>query len=425
MRTMHRSLLVFLLPCSVLTGAVPAAEDNAMGHFRHGNVFALAAALESLPADAPNRALFEGRVAASMRQAAVADEALNRFIRQPGADRSLCAQAVSILAGLNLREGRYAEAEKDIRLALEQYADAFDADELTGLRQSLSVAAVLALGAPQQTLAIAPSGLTRTRDKVGLSAIDITINGAAKSAVFDTGANFCVASESFAKEVGLAVQSGEVEVAASTGLPVVGHVGLADHLALGGCHFRNVAFLVFRDADLAFPKLDYAIHAIIGFPVIAELGRVQVHSSTKMEIGLPSEKTPVPALALKNLEAMVAVQHAGRVVPFFLDTGAVRTSVTEAFTALFPDVMANTTAATVDSGGAGGVVTATMSEIGRLVIAVGDSEVELKDVRVKPDSTDAGRNYFGVIGADLLFSRGGYEFDLRAMSFRLLPAPAP
>ena len=66
------SSLVALVGSLVCTDTRGDPAGEASKHFTDGNVFGLAQALESLPATDPQRALYEGHVAAAMRKTAVA-----------------------------------------------------------------------------------------------------------------------------------------------------------------------------------------------------------------------------------------------------------------------------------------------------------------------------------------------------------------
>lgn len=227
--------------------AAATVEEAARAVFDQQNPFELQLMIASLPPGQPLDLLYRGYLAASWRETENAVSALTEFSQDSAAPLLLRAQAVEILAGVLVREGRYAEAVKWLEKRLANYTSVTDEEKRKNSEQTLSVARVLASAAHQQTLRRTASSVARTRDKVGLSNIAVTINETACKAVFDTGANFCVATESAAKRLGLSELTGAVEVQAATGKVVPGRMAMAKSLLFGDCEFRDVAFLVFKD----------------------------------------------------------------------------------------------------------------------------------------------------------------------------------
>lgn len=400
----------------------PAAaqmEDRARAAFDQKNPFELTALIPTLHSDQPLSTLYRGYLGASLRDTEGAVMALTQVSQDNAIPLKLRAQAVEILAGVMVREGRYAEAVKWLESHLSDYASVIGEETRKGAEQTLSVAKVLALAPHQQTFRQKNGSITRTRDKVGLSNVPLTINDSGGKAVFDTGANFCVATETAAKRLGLSGLEGTVKVQAATGKAVEGRMAIAKSLILGECEFRNVAFIVFQDQDLAFPQIDYAIELIIGFPVIVQLGCLQVHQDS-IDI-VDSSANLVPSnLALDSLTPHVAVTYENRTLPFLLDTGATHSELFSPFVRLFPDVMKD---AMVDRGqraGAGGADSTAQQTLRPVTAMIGKSLIVLTLLHQTEEGEEATGQPFGVIGNDILFHGSGYELDFRTMHFRLL-----
>lgn len=208
---------------------------------------------------------------------------------------------------------------------------------------------------PLQAISLKATRLPITKDIAGLSRIPVVINSMDEDAVFDTGANISVITDSLAASCGMAVMDKSFKVAALSGQQVDAHIAIADSLRMGNTLLTNVVFMVFPKASLSFPQANYEIGAIIGYPVINALKEVQLIKNTALYIPENVTEHPSSNLALDFLTPIVEVLQDGRSLPFTFDTGASSTQLYAGYYQLHKEEI-NTSGVpdTVMLGGAGG-----------------------------------------------------------------------
>lgn len=366
----------------------------------------------------------EGLEAAAFRRTEVAAKAFGRFLDLEKKDLNKRHTALSTLASCYLREGEYGKAALLFRQALAEGATVLSPEDKSSTEQCVSVAQALSGCPAQVTLHRESSALRFTRDKVNLANLEIRINGSKTTAIWDTGANFCMAAESFAKSMGLEFLKGEVEISTSTGKPVRGRMALARELEIGACRLQQVAFVVLPDEALTFPQAQYAIHAVLGFPVLDALGTVRFEPGDRVCVGLPDLPGERPMLALSGNTPLLAVGYRGAILPFLLDSGSRRSSVREAFVARFKETGQGAKEENVIRGGAGGVIKTTELVLPSLVLDIAGGKAALENVNVEDEAKSSVSQCYGTIGSDLLYAGDGYEINFRSLQFRLLPKSA-
>jgi hypothetical protein len=143
--------------------------------------------------------------------------------------------------------------------------------------------------------------------------------------VFDTGANYSVLTLSLAKSLGLALSEATIPVDAITGGEVAARLAVVPEFRLGAAVVKNAVFLVFEDRDLYIAPLKHQIRGIVGFPVIAALGRLTFRQTGEIEIGMTRSSAAdagEPNLYLEERTPLVAAASGGQTLLFTLDSGA-------------------------------------------------------------------------------------------------------
>jgi len=243
--------------------------------------------------------------------------------------------------------------------------------------------------------------------------------------VFDTGANLSVLTASLAGRLRVRMLPGGADVRTVTGGSVRARLAVADSLHLGGVRVRNVVFLVFEDRDLAFPQIGYQIHGILGFPVIAALGRVTLSRDGGVRVEPSRPDGGEPNLAMEGLSPVVAATYAGVRGAYVLDSGATATQLLAAFDR--DHGAALRTGSTPDSArvaGAGGVprtlpgyrVPEVRLEIG------GQQAVLVRPLVVTAIENEGSRRFLGRIGQDVIRQFGAMTLDFAAMRLVFHPA---
>lgn len=386
------------------------------------NPFDLETRIEALPAGDSLRPYYEGLRCAVFRDSAGAEREFGLLLADDKVDREYKFKALQHLGGVYMRDGRHAAAAAALERCEKDYEALLDESEHRELKQILSIVRALSKAPRLEVVSLAETKLPIRHDKMGLARVPATVNGTATEVLWDTGANLCTVSETFAKRCGFIPVEGAVEVSASTGKPVAGRMGLVAKLELGGCTLRNVACLVLPDEMLTFPEESYSIEAVIGFPVIEQLGFIRFESRDSVTVGLPrSEPESDPSMALVGFTPYVRVDYKGKKLPFLLDSGARASALEARFVEAFPELAKEGKEETGSIGGAGGSVEVKKLVLPKLGFTVGGRQVELQNVKVTLAELAGSGVQTGVIGSDLLFSGHGYELDLVSMHFRLLP----
>lgn len=327
------------------------------------------------------------------------------------------------LAGVRLRQGRFADAAAATQAAQALGPDA-DAAREAATTQSRLFAEALRDVAPMQWR-VADTGEARVRrDLAQLPRADVAINGAMQEAVLDTGAGYSTVSQSAAERLGLRFLDSEVTVGSASSEAVPARLAIAERLALAGGEFHDVVFIVMPDAALTFAAGAYRIEAIVGLPVLRRLGRLEFsrggegerlrHSRSPYRRGADSN------LMLDGLRPVALVSANGVRLAMLLDTGARRSTLYRAAAEAHPELVAAAQSRAARVGGAGGEVThADALSIPELTLAIAGASATLENVSVLPDARG---DDDGLIGQDVLRSGAGYVIDFDAMRFEILPA---
>lgn len=221
--------------------------------------------------------------------------------------------------------------------------------------------------------------------------------------------------------LGLRIVPAGIDVGSSTDLRVTADVAVADSVAIGGLHYRNVPFLVLDDALLTFPD-GFRIPGIVGFPVIEQAGEIRLgHGALDVPATVPSREER--NLALDELTLLTRVRWTGLPLVCRLDTGAGRTQFYEPLYRRVRAAVDSSSAATKRRmGGAGGVRELPVRVLRGVTLAAGDTAVVLDSVDVVTRSLarTEEENYLDCnIGHDVLDAFARYTLNFRSMTFSL------
>jgi predicted aspartyl protease len=254
-----------------------------------------------------------------------------------------------------------------------------------------------------------------SRDHAKLANVPVTVSGKTKNFVFDTGANFSVIQRSVALEMGCEIIPIQFDVSAITGAKVKSDLAVIKELEMGDLICENVVFLVFDDKDLTFSEVDYSIQGIIGFPVIRNLEEIHITKDDQLIIPKSPEVYTNSNMILNGFVPVVQVTQQSDTLQFSFDTGAVETSLNSAYyTKYKKKVEKKGKQQTLKSGGAGGMVEYEGYVLPKVTIAVGISEVTLRDVQVRKDDVgEVGSNFDGNLGQDFI-----KQFNEMIISFK-------
>jgi predicted aspartyl protease len=407
----------------------PARTPTALeAAFEAADMGDLGPLLRALPAAQGDAAvLIRARLALARLDAAPADPALIQIAN--GRDPESHMLALSILTTDAYLRGAYGDAARLGRALGEAQAARGDAEEAERSAHVWQTAALLA-GHPAQSVdgAIAHQSIAARTDRVGLPRIDVIVNGQAQEVVFDTGASLSVLSAETARRLGVTVIDGAARVGNGVQGTVAVRLGVADRLEIAGAVLRNVPFLIIDDSQLTFPLPGgYDIKAIIGLPVMRALGRVRMEPAAgRFTVLPPEEAQPAQSnLVAGGGQLFVAVAVDGREVPFHLDSGANRSSLSDLYAAANPARVAALATSQARTASAGGTASGQVATWRDAPLAVAGRSLRLPALPIAlPAPGRPPQRRYGQLGSEALRAFESYTLDLNAMRLDLGP-PVP
>lgn len=320
----------------------------------------------------------------------------------------------------SLRLHDYGTALEAARIVLERMkADGTqDADDAGNMVRMLEA---LADVPPQRVAARGHSVIQLQRAATGLR-VPLTINGAPRAWLFDTGANYSVVMRSEAEALGMSVRRAGIAVGNSVGGRIEADLAVAERLSIGRVDLRNVVFLVFDDALLSFPDEGVHIHGIVGFPVMEAMGEVRFRGDA-MEVPDTVSERAVQNLAFEQLEPLLQVGYGDDALLCRFDTGATATEFYEPFYRRYRQRVESTgtrrEARTAGVGEEREIAAWTLPEV---TLRIGGASVKLvePDVYQKALGDDPDDNYLDCnLGQDALAGFDEYVINFRSMSVLL------
>lgn len=355
-----------------------------------------------------------------------AEALLRRYLARH--DQPFGFHAGYTLAGVQTRLGRYADATATLRSALAPAkTKGVRPEQVRSAQQSLMFVEALQ-EVPRQVGPEATSGrIEIQRDAAGLPRGSLAVNGHVQSAVLDTGANYSVMIRSKANALGLRVLPRAVTIASPISDQTPAQLAVADRLTVGGATFRNVVFIVFPDEALTFAKGAYRIEMILGFPVLANLGRLQFSANgtaEHMAFARPASR-PLVAPSSANLfveeqtPKVIACSIPQRLpLQFALDSGADASSLRPLFGTTFPSLVGDARRVTSNQGGVGGTVGRESRVISKVRLDFSGTKLTLRNLSMSEEASNEPADY-GRLGQDVLRAKGGYVLDFTQMRFEL------
>ncbi|SUS03318.1 conserved exported hypothetical protein [uncultured Defluviicoccus sp.] len=408
----------------VAEGPDPAASDAAKAFeiaLHDGDLAALQRVAADRHRPRAETALARAAVDCWWRQDDKAGDALSAAAHDLTLSPGLRRNALLLLSGLRMRQSRYGEAVAALDAALPLIGDESERAETQGARD-LEAALV---GAPPMQVAVSGQGSAPlTRDLAGLTRGAVAINGQTLETIIDTGSSINTISEGNARRLGLRILPGKVSIGTATSARASGGLAIADTVTFAGAEFRNVAFLVLPDSALTFANGAYVVHAIVGMPILLELGRIEYRTDGDRETLSYSRTRARPGvesnLMVEGYEpyTFVKIEGSEQTLRLFIDNGAVTSHLNQRFVADFPAIVADAQRQKVTRTGAAGSETQEALKLPSLVLRVGRMTAPIKNVDV---ITDQKTNRHGDLGLDALRAAPGYVLDFGAMRLDLLP----
>jgi len=255
-------------------------------------------------------------------------QAIPMLQKQNARDREQIA--LETLADGYARLGRYAEAA-DMYAALEtHFGNQMGSREKAGMEDEARQWGLLRHVPPQSVSVAAAFTVPAKPNPLGVFEVPVEVGGETRYWVVDTGANISAMSKNEARRLGLHPLEGATQVKGVTGNLVPIQVAVVPELRLGKARLRNVVFVLLDDHDLLVSQLHYQINGIIGYPVLAALGRITFNRKGTFEVDVSSKirLRRDHNLFVEKQTPLAAARIDGATCLFTLDTGTYRTILT-------------------------------------------------------------------------------------------------
>ena len=318
------------------------------------------------------------------------------------ADDSARAELLQLHLQNDLRLFEYRAADSICTLLLFRYPSVIDKPALDDIRNFASIASGLKDVPKQEMTRNGDLDVPYKRDLAGLLRIPVLMNGKEDDFIFDSGANLSTVSYSEAKRMNVRVLEAGFNVATSSRAGVEAKLGIADELKIGTATFRNVVFIVLPDESLKFLGGIYKIKGIIGFPVIAQLGEVQIRKDGRIFSPVMQTESNLRNMGLDGNTPFTEVEFYGEKHAYVFDTGAAASILNAKFREAHTDSLENAESGTTRVGGAGGVEKISVLTVKQLRYKTGGQRGTLKSVQVQlSGSSRAHEKFYGIVGQDI------------------------
>ncbi|MFP5437754.1 MAG: retropepsin-like aspartic protease [Bacteroidia bacterium] len=344
---------------------------------------------------------------------AQSNAAINKLFEFYGAQLtdSVKLNLLRIRSGNHARLFDYSGAATALSVLLHDYPLLISGAEITDFQNSLETWQALA-ARPAQT--VTRNGTVRMkmqRDKVGLKNIHIKRDTLSMPFVLDTGANFSTVNETTAAKMGMVIVDSAIDVGAITGKLVEARLGICPEFSIGSIVVKNAVFLVFPDASLYFPQVDYQLNGIIGFPVIEALGEIQL--THEDELIVPENPTVYKNQNM-TLDFLTPIIQLGTEYYTF-DTGAANTMLYPKYYNAHPEAYSGLKLREFQSGSVGGIV----KRSGYLVTfntMINNKKVTVDNVDLYAEDTNPqSAVFYGNLGQDLFSNFKKITINFRQM----------
>jgi predicted aspartyl protease len=366
-------------------------------------------------------ALLEGALAAMRFDDEGAVKSLTQALQAGPMDPATRRRTLGMLGGVHLRANDYAAAAQALDGALAAGDTSQTERDRFSLQQTRDVAHALRGETAQTHEPLRTGAAPIVRDVANLARAMGRVNGADQEFILDTGAGFSTITRSRAVKLNVRLLPDKITVGSATSHAVPAQLGVAESVEIAGNRFHHTVFLVMEDAALSFADGAYKIDAILGFPVLARLGRIEFARAGEREVfraAVPSAGIGNHDLYLDTLRPLVVVDVAGGGrVRLLLDSGAKHSSLNGLFAKAYPKLLQNAARQSQKVGGAGGVQTVDVRVLPELTLVADGRARQIESVSVSDDDGDE----HGALGQDVLRAEGGFALDFRTMDFIFLP----
>ena len=372
-----------------------------------------------------DRLYFEGVLADRLNQPERAIASLEKVLPELiTSNRKRAVVALDALGQDDFMMGRYSEATARYTELLRRFDSFLDEAERRAAKDNRDTFGLLGNSASQTISGERSFSVPIRQDRLGDIDVPLKIGASSEWWIFDTGANITTITRSTAKRLGLSISKGHAQTQSGpTGAEVSLSTAIIPDIAFGRAVIHNVVVLVMDDKDLNIDigaRQRYQINGILGYPVLAELGRFTVRENA-IEIGSSlAPSTRMAGLYVEELTPLIAAAVSGKNIVFQLDTGNTGADLTARFLKEFPERFTSLKPEQGRSSGAGGAHPATVYRLPELQLNFGSAAATLKNVSLfAGDRGEFLDKLYGNLGQAVLRQFRSYTIDFTHMQLML------
>jgi len=326
-------------------------------------------------------------------------------------------EARSTLEHLYFRIGRFRDANAQIDAMLRTHPTAPD---LLNLRSLLTLLASY----PNFSLAKSSPASVRTEMFGGNVFAPVTVEGAARSYMLDTGMSISMMTRSEAKSLGLTPRASttsmnDISGLASHGLQIVE----VDRLVVGATELRHIPFMVVEDTHGAFVGIPDGRHGILGIQPLAALGILAFHKDGTLSLGQKAghDSKSVPLLFAGEMPLSQIAYH-DQLLTVTFDMGATQTTLNPFFGKLHPELLKEGQTEDHTMNGVSGSTTQRSVSLRHIELVFG-RKVDLAPATILLNQTTGTSDYSAAnLGYDLMQQARPFTIDFRRMLITFPPA---
>ncbi len=275
------------------------------------------------------------------------------------------------------------------------------------------------MGVPSQTLAAHGASRLHAEETQDHHLIaPISVNGQTARLALDTGAGISIITESEARRLGLSDLTTQMEFIWFAGAKSKQRIAVAKRVTIGSYEFRDVAFGVVADEDLA--KFSRQIHGGIGVPLLTAIENIRWSRDGEMELGFPASPAGETNLCFDGFATVARIEFQRRKIYAVLDTGNPWSKWWPPLSRDFPKLLEQNSGKKMIANTGGNAAEVQSAIIPQLRLRVGGFEVTHHDAPILQARTSANSAYYGgSMGFDLLRQARRVTIDFKSLTLRL------
>ena len=260
------------------------------------------------------------------------------------------------------------------------------------------------------------------RNGLGLTDVPVFVDGQSHDWMLDPTAPFNLICRTTAKQIGLKISDEYATVTSLTGHPMQVQAAVIPRFTIGTVTYRNMPAFVFDDKDYYFPKSNYQVRGVLGYPAVSALGSITITAESDIEVhpGEKSERLNSGAhFFLDGDRILAAMGKEGDERMFAIDASGQQTYLTSRYYEEHTDEFATKKMQLLSVPGSHNQPPAPAYVADSASVQVGATPMTLHFVQVltEPLGNAALDDTYGTLGMDALDELKSYTFDYRTMRF--------